>query len=88
MAGRCAAGGQGGGGGGGGVLLVVGCYKITQRDILTDGCVQNGGFLAVAHKSLELLIFTRAFLEKGGATSHYSGLLLLLLFDGCVVVVV
>ena len=58
-------------------MLVVGCYKITQRDILTDRCVQNGGFLAVTEKSLELLIFTCAFFEKGSATSHYSG--------GCVV---
>jgi hypothetical protein len=36
--------------------------------------------LTVAEKSLELLIFTRAFLEEGGAGCHYSG--------GVVVVVV
>ncbi len=58
----------------------MGCYKITQWDILTGCCVQDSGFLTIAEKSLELLIFTRAFLEEGGATSHYSG--------GVVVVVV
>ncbi len=55
----CAAGGCGGG--------CVRCYKICQRDILTGGCVQNCGFLTGAQKSLELLIFTRAFLEEGCA---------------------
>ena len=48
-------GGFGGGGGGG--------YEIGQGDILTACCVQNGRFLAIAEKSLKLLILACTSLE-------------------------